>query len=206
MASTRDDKGAFIRADRAARIAVEELTGLALQERALTQLLARQAGESPLGGPRERVEAHLRQSREHQRTFDELVDRLRGQRGAGELVWGVLRSGLAAAGGVGANVAQIAIGPLTGLRRAGGEERLLENAGVEGAALANKLVILTAVAEAASHTGDEETASTLASVRDEAQSTWDELLEATPQLMQALVAARSHEGTFDFRTAGEPVR
>lgn len=206
MASTRDDKGAFIRADRAARIAVEELTGLALQERALTTLLARQSGESPLGGPRERVEAHLRQSRRHQQTFDELVDRLRGQRGAGELVWGVLRSGLAAAGGIGANVAQLAIAPLEGLRRAGGEERLLENAGVEAAALANKLVILTAVAEAASHTGDDDVAATLERVRDEAQETWDTLLDATPALMQALVAARSNERTFDFRTAGEPVR
>ena len=43
------------RRDRAARIAVEELTGLSLQERGLQTLLGRQLGEAPLGGPRERL-------------------------------------------------------------------------------------------------------------------------------------------------------
>jgi hypothetical protein len=67
------------------------------------------------------------------------------------------------------------------------EERLLENAGVEGAALANKLVILTAVAEAARLSGRDETAAALADVRDEASAMWDELREQVPELMRGLV-------------------
>ena len=190
------------RQDRAARIAVEEITGLALQERGLTALLARQASESPLGGPRERVERHIEQSRAHQAVFEDRIRALKAHRGTGEYVAGVFRSGLAALGTVGATVGQIATLPFAVLRRGGGEERLLENVGVEGAALANKLVILTAVSTALELSGDTASHAELSRVRDEAQATWDELLEQTSQLMEALVAARAQEASFDFRTTG----
>jgi len=188
------------RRDRAARIAVEELTGLALQERGLSTLLARHVAEAPLGGPRERLERHLRQSREHAGVFDDRVRALRGSRGGGELFTGLLRSGFAALGAVGASVAQLVTLPVTAVRRGGGEERLLENAGVEGAALANKLVILTAVSTALEQSGDEESHAIVAQVRDEAFATWAELIEAVPGLMTALVRSRAHEPSFDFRT------
>ncbi len=190
------------RRDRAARIAVEELTGLSLQERGLQTLLGRQLGEAPLGGPRERLERHLRQSREHAQVFDEAVAALRGSQGVGELFMGLFRSGFATLGAVGATVAQLVTLPVTAVRRGGGEERLLENAGVEGAALANKLVILHAVNRALELSGDEETTAAIARVRGEALATWDELLEQTPELMSALVRARAHEPSFDFRTTG----
>jgi hypothetical protein len=188
------------RRDRAARIAVEELTGLALQERGLQALLARHHGEAPLGGPRERLARHLAQSREHAQVFDTAVTALRGSQGVGELLMGVFRSGLATIGAVGASVAQVVTLPVTAIRRGGGEERLLENAGVEGAALANKLVILHAVNQALELSGDEETTAAIGRVRAEALATWDELLEQTPELMSALVRARAHEPSFDFRT------
>ena len=202
MAETPTASPNAVRRDRARRVAAEELTGLALQERGLTALLARQAGEAPTGGPRERLERHLERSRRHQRTFDAAVDRLRESRGTGELLAGVLRSGFAAIGTVGATAAQVATLPLAIVRRGGGEERLLENAGVEGAALANKLVILHAVNRALELSGDEATTAAIGRVRSEALQTWDELLEATPELMTALVRARAHEPSFDFRTTG----
>ncbi len=188
--------------DRAARVAVEELTGLALQERGLAALLARHAGEAPLGGPRERVERHLAQSRDHAVRFDERVRALKAHRGGGELFAGLFRSGFAALGAFGAVAAQAATLPLAIVRRGGGEERLLENTGVEGAALANKLVILTAVTAALELSGDEHSHTLLARTRDEAQVTWDELLDQTPVLMGALVRARAQEPSYDFRTTG----
>ena len=191
-----------VRRDRARRVAVEELTGLALQERGLTALLARQAGEAPTGGPRERLERHLDQSRRHQQTFDQAVARLRDSRGTGELFAGVLRSGFAALGSVGATAAQVVTLPLAIVRRGGGEERLLENAGVEGGVLANKVVILTAVTRALELSGDETSHARLDQVRAEAQATWDELLERTPELMTQLVRARASASSYDFRTAG----
>ena len=175
----------------AARIAVEELTGLAVQERGLVALLSRQASESPRGGPRERVERHLRQAREHQRIFNERAQQLSGHRGPAELTAGVVRSGLAALGTVGATVGQVATAPFALLRQGGRQERLLENAGVEGAALANKLVILTAVNRALELSGEEDARAELARVRDEALQTWDELLEETPELMGSLVGAKA---------------
>ncbi len=192
------------RRDRAARVAVEELTGLALQERGLAVLLARHAGEAPLGGPRERLEAHLRQSREHAQSIDERVAALQAHRGGGELVAGFLRSGLAAVGTLAASVGQVATLPLAILRRGGGEERLLENAGVEGAALANKLVILTACRQASEESGDQETLAVVERLRAETEETWDALLAAVPELMSALVTSRSLEPSYDFRTAGAP--
>jgi hypothetical protein len=200
--SIQDHETTARQRDRAARIAVEELTGLALQERGLTALLARHAAEAPLGGPRERLERHLRQSREHARTFDERVNALRAHRGVGELVAGVVRSGFAALGAVAATGAQLATAPLAIVRRGGGEERLLENAGVEAAALANKLVILTAVRRALALAEDASTGTAIDEVRSEAQASWDELLQQTPALMEALVRARAHEPSFDFRTRG----
>jgi len=192
------------RRDRAARIAVEELTGLALQERGLAVLLGRHAAEAPLGGPRERLEAHLRQSREHAQAMDERVDALRAHRGGGEVVAGFLRSGLAALGTLAASAGQVVTLPLAVLRRGGGEERLLENAGVEGAALANKLVILTACRQASEESGDLETLAVLERLRSETEETWDTLLATVPELMSALVTARSLEPSYDFRTAGAP--
>lgn len=189
-------------ADRAARVAVEELTGLALQERGLTALLARQVAEAPLGGPRERLERHLQQSRQHSGLFDDRVQALKAHRGGGELAVGLFRSGLAALGVVGATIGQMVSLPLTVVRRGGGEERLLENAGVEGAALAIKLVILTAVTQALELTGDDASHQALRTARDEARATWDELLEQTPVLMKALVRARAQESSYDFRTTG----
>jgi len=177
--------------EQAIQVAVEELTGLALQERGLTVLLARQAPESLAGGPRERVEAHLRQSREHSRIFDERVQALKAHRGSGELLAAYVRSGLALVAAVGATVGQTATLPLARLRKGGPQERLLENAGVEGGVLANKLVILTAVAKAAELSGDEQTRAALVRVRDEATKTWEQLLAATPGLMDGLVTARA---------------
>ena len=206
MAETPTTAPTAVRRDRARRIAVEELTGLALQERGLTVLLARQAGEAPTGGPRERLERHLDQSRRHQRAFDQAVARLRDSRGTGELVAGVLRSGFAALGSVGATAAQVVTLPLAIVRRGGGEERLLENAGVEGAALANKLVILTAVRRALTEAAEEPTLDEIEAVRADALDAWEDLLEQTPELMSALVGARSHEPTFDFRTTGAAER
>ena len=188
--------------DRAKRVAVEELTGLALQERGLAALLMRQAAEAPRGGPRERLERHLAQSRAHARVFDDRVRALRSHRGAGELVAGVLRSGFAALGSVGATAAQTVTAPLAVVRRGGGEERLLENAGVEGAALANKVVILTAVTRALELSGDETSHARIDRVRAEARATWDDLLEQTPELMTQLVRARSTSSSYDFRTTG----
>ena len=202
MAETPTASPNAVRRDRARRVAAEELTGLALQERGLTALLARQAGEAPTGGPRERLERHLERSRRHQRTFDAAVDRLRESRGTGELLAGVLRSGFAAIGTVGATAAQVATLPLAIVRRGGGEERLLENAGVEGGALANKLVILTALRRALTEAGEQPTLDEIEAVRADALDAWEELLEQTPELMSALVGARSHESSFDFRTAG----
>ncbi len=202
MAETPTTAPNAVRRDRARRIAVEELTGLALQERGLTALLARQAGEAPTGGPRERLERHLERSRRDQRTFDQAVARLRESRGAGELFAGVLRSGFAAVGSIGATAAQVVTLPLAIVRRGGGEERLLENAGIEAAALANKLVILTAVRRALALAEDASTGAAIDEVRSEAQASWDELLRQTPHLMEALVRARAHEPSFDFRTAG----
>jgi hypothetical protein len=190
------------RRDRAARVAVEELTGLALQERGLAVLLARHAAEAPLGGPRERLEAHLRQSREHALSIDERVEALRAHRGGGEVVAGYVRSGLAALGTLAASVGQVATLPLAVLRRGGGEERLLENAGVEGAALANKLVILTACRQAGEESGDQETLAVVERLRAETEETWESLLATVPELMSALVTARSLEPSYDFRTAG----
>ena len=190
------------RRDRAARVAVEELTGLALQERGLSVLLARQAGEAPLGGPRERLEGHLKQSREHAELFDDRARALRAHRGGGELLAGLYRSGFALVGSVAATVAQVATLPLALVRRGGGEERLLENTGVEGAAVANKLVILTAVTRALELAGDTESHRMLRAVRDETQATLDELLAQTPTLMGALVGARAQESSYDFRTTG----
>jgi len=192
------------RRDRAARIAAEELTGLALQERGLAALLARHAAEAPLGGPRERLEAHLRQSREHAQALDGRVDALSAHRGGGEVVAGVVRSGLAALGTVAASVGQVITLPLAVLRRGGGEERLLENAGVEGAALANKLVILTACRQASEESGDADTLAVVERLRAETEETWDTLLGAVPELMSALVTSRSLEPSYDFRTAGAP--
>jgi hypothetical protein len=192
------------RRDRAARIAVEELTGLALQERGLAVLLARHAAEAPLGGPRERLEAHLRQSREHAQALDGRVDALRAHRGGGEVIAGAVRSGLAAVGTLAASVGQVVTLPLAVLRRGGGEERLLENAGVEGAALANKLVILTACRQASEESGDQETLAVVERLRSETEETWERLLETVPELMSALVTARSLEPSYDFRTAGAP--
>ena len=197
---TQIDRTTPRRRDRAARIAVEELTGLALQERGLQTLLARHLGEAPLGGPRERLQRHLAQSREHAQVFDTAVAALRGSQGVGELFMGLFRSGFATLGAVGASVAQVVTLPVTAVRRGGGEERLLENTGVEGAALANKLVILHAVNRALELSGDEETTAAIDRVRTEALETWDELLEQTPELMTALVRARAHEPSFDFRT------
>lgn len=192
------------RRDRAARVAVEELTGLALQERGLTVLLGRHAAEAPLGGPRERLEAHLRQSREHAEAIDGRVEALRAHRGGGEVIAGVVRSGLAALGTLAASAGQVVTLPLAILRRGGGEERLLENAGVEGAALANKLVILTACRQASEESGDLETLAVVERLRDETEETWDTLLATVPELMTALVTARSLEPSYDFRTAGAP--
>ena len=186
--------------DRAKRVAVEELTGLALQERGLTALLTRQAAEAPRGGPRERVERHLAQSRAHARVFDDRVRALRSHRGAGELVAGVVRSGFAALGSVGATAAQAVTAPLAVVRKGGGEERLLENTGVEGAALANKLVILTAVTQALELSGDETSHARIDRVRAETQETWDQLLEQTPELMTQLVKARAGSSSYDFST------
>lgn len=188
--------------DRAARVAVEELTGLALQERGLGALLSRHAAEAPLGGPRERLERHLQQSAAHAELFDERVRALRAHRGGGELFAGVFRSGFASVGVLGAAVAQALTLPLALVRRGGGEERLLENSGVEIAALANKLVILTAVTQALQLSGDDESHAALRRTRDETRATWDELLEQTPELMSALVRARAQEPSYDFRTAG----
>ncbi len=177
--------------DRGAAIAVEELTGLALQERGLISLLMRQAAESPRGGPRERLERHLAQSRRHARIFDQQVEALRGRRGAPELIAGVVRSGFAAAGALGASAAQVATAPLAILRQGGRQERLLENAGIEGAALANKLVILTAVTRALESSDARDAEQAIRRVREEALATWNELLEATPSLMSALVSAKA---------------
>lgn len=177
--------------EQAIKVAVEELTGLALQERGLIALLTRQRSETPAGPPRERVEAHLRQSQAHAEIFDARVRALAVHRGSGELLAGYVRSGLALVASVGATVGQTATLPLARLRKGGTQERLLENAGVEGAALANKLVILTAVSQAAALSGDEPTRAALTRVRDEARDTWDALLEQTPELMAALVAARA---------------
>ena len=96
-------------------------------------------------------------------------------------------------GAIGASVAQVA--PLAVVRRGGGDERLLEDTGVEGAALANKLVILTAVTQARELSGDEESHDALKRVRDEAQATFDGLLEQTPELMSALVRVRAQESS-----------
>lgn len=185
-----DDLTSPRRREQAARVAVEELTGLALQERGLIALLTRHASESGSGAPRSRVEAHLRQSREHAAAFDAHVEALKANRGPGELLAGVVRSGLATLGYVGALAGQTATLPLARLRRGGHQERLLENAGVEGAALAIKLVILTAVSRAAELSGDEPTHAALAQIRDEAMGTWTELVAATPGLMTGLVEAR----------------
>ena len=189
MAKTRTTSP--VQREQATQVAVEELTGLALQERGLTALLARQAPESPAGAPRERVEAHLRQSRAHARVFDERVQALKAHRGSGELFAGYVRSGLALVATVGATVGQTATLPLARLRKGGRQERLLENAGVEGGVLAVKLVILTAVSQAAELSGDEETRATLVRVRDEATETWEQLLAAIPGLMTGLVGARA---------------
>ena len=177
--------------DAGAAIAVEELTGLALQERGLISLLTRQVAESPRGGPRERLERHLTQSRRHARIFDAQVDALRGRRGAPELIAGVVRSGFAAAGAIGASAAQVATAPLAILRQGGRQERLLENAGIEGGILANKLVILTAVTRALESSDAREAEQAIRRVREEALATWEELLEATPSLMSALVSAKA---------------
>jgi hypothetical protein len=178
------------RDDAAAGVAVEELTGLALQERALTQLLERHRDEAP-PEVRDRLERHVQQSRNHLAVFQREIARLGDHRGPAELAAGWLRSGLAALGEVGTAAAQVATAPIGLLHRGSmQEERLLENAGVEGAALANKLVILTAVAEAARLSGRDETAAALADVRDEASATWDELREQVPELMRGLVGAR----------------
>lgn len=175
----------------AAGVAVEELTGLALQERALTVLLQRHRDETP-ARHRDRLARHVEQSRNHAGVFQREIDRLGDSRGPAETAAGLLRSGLAAAGELGTAVAQVATAPIGLLhRQSSQEERLLENAGVEGAALANKLVILTAVSEASKLSGHEETAEALARVRDEASAMWDELREQTPELMQDLVAARA---------------
>ncbi len=177
--------------EQATQVAVEELTGLALQERGLIALLTRQLSETPAGPARDRLDAHLRQSRQHAQAFDERVQALKTYRGAGELFAGYVRSGLAAVASVGATVGQTATLPLAKLRKGGPQERLLENAGVEGGVLANKLVILTAVSEAAALSGDRDTHVKLVRVRDEATQTWERLLQTTPKLMDDLVAARA---------------
>lgn len=178
------------RREQAAKVAVEELTGLAIQERALTTLLKRQAAETPDGPNRDRLGAHVEESERHAELFAEQADRLGRHRGARETGAAVVRSGLAAVGAIGATIGQLATAPLALAVSGGRAERQLENAGVEGAALANKLVILHAVAEASRLSGRSETATALAEARDEAQGTWDDLLEQTPQLMRDLVATR----------------
>ena len=114
-----------------------------------------------------------------------------------------MRSGLAALGTLAASAGQVVTLPLAVLRRGGGEERLLENAGVEGAALANKLVILTALRRALTEAQEQATLDDIERVRADALDAWDALLEQTPELMSALVGARADESSFDFRTAGE---
>ena len=49
---------------------------------------------------------------------------------------------------------------------------------------------------------DAVTGAAIDQVRSEAQASWDELLRQTPHLMEALVRARAHEPSFDYRTAG----
>ncbi len=114
----------------------------------------------------------------------------------------MVRSALAAMGAVAGTGAQLATATLPLVPRGGGEERLLENAGVEAAALANKLVILTAVRRALALADDAGTGTAIDEVRSEAQASWDELLTQTPRLMEALVRARAHEPSYDFRTRG----
>jgi hypothetical protein len=173
----------------ARRVAVEELSGLALQERGLTTLLARQVAETAPGPARTRLQRHLDQSRRHARAFDERVSVLRGSLGPREALAGVLRSGFAALGTVGATAAQVVTAPL-GLLPGGARERVLENAGVEGAALANKLVILSALREALAQAGEAGSYTIVDDIRTEALATWEALLEQAPETMAALVSAR----------------
>jgi hypothetical protein len=171
-------------------IAAEELTGLALQERGLTLLLGRHAKETPPGPDRDRLERHAERSREHQQTFAALVGELSDSKGPREAFSGTFRSGLAALGTAGAAVGQVVSLPMAVFFSGGKQERLLENAGVEGAAIANKLVILTACTRALTDAGDERALERLDRVRRETQEEWDALLEVTPDLMDALVRAR----------------
>jgi hypothetical protein len=58
------------------------------------------------------------------------------------------------------------------------------------------------VTQALELSGDRASHTKLDRVRAEAQATWDELLAQTPELMTALVRARAHASSYDFRTAG----
>lgn len=185
-----------------AQVAVEELTGLALQEKALTQMLERFAREAPLGGPRERAEDRLAVSRSHQQTLDRLVEERQADRGAGELAAGLLRSGMVVAGVAAATAGQVATGVFAMTRRGGGEERVLEDLGIEAAAWANKLVILTALGQALELAGDERGQTAVDELRAETQLTFDEVVGAAPDVMQGLVAARAGEPSYDMRTRG----
>lgn len=190
------------RQHQAAQVAAEELTGLALQEKALTTLIERFVAEAPAGGPREQAEQRLSRSRSHQQTLDRLLDERKADRGAGELAAGVIRSGMVVAGAAAGTVAQLATAGLAALRKGGGEERVLEDLGVEVGAWANKLLILSALTQALELAEDAAGAAAVSVLREESHDTLHELLDEAPEVMTQLVTARAGEPSYDMRTRG----
>jgi ferritin-like metal-binding protein YciE len=152
-------------------------------EQALVTVLRSQIAMTPGGSYRDRLESHLRETREHA---------TRVQRRLGELGHGsnLLQVGIRLVQSLVGQAVALGKTPLDLVRGTGGEEKVLKNAKDACATEALEIATYTAIERLASSVGDKATQALAASIRADEQKMLDRVLAEIPKLTAAVVRSQ----------------
>jgi len=174
---------------------VQYLSEAAASELGLVRVLQSQIAITPRGPYRDALDEHLGETRDHARRVKERLRELDGARSPLQAFVGFAETL------IGQSVA-LSKAPFDLLRGSGGEEKVLKQAKDACASEALEIATYTALERLANGTGDQQTASLAASIREDEQQMLDRILEELPELTDAVLAAVEGQPSYDLSRTG----
>jgi ferritin-like metal-binding protein YciE len=161
------------------------------KEKELTTALEAHIGMTDRAPYKKRLQAHLRETKQHARKVEQRIKQLGGSPQPVQAVVGRATAALK--------------GPVHALRGSGAEEKLLKNAKTEYSEEAEEIATYTAIEHFAESVGDRDTAKLAREIRREEEKMANYLARLIPQLAKSVVRAEvpaSQRSTTRRRTRG----